>query len=154
MTIPSKFKITVFAVSIGNRVVSRDMYFETAKIFQNLPKYQPWETFTEILKQHKLLIYHQQYSTETILFLFILQGIYNNVNPKFYMYFPMSLLPTLLQDVYKNSRKSLYCKSPATGKWFTAQRPNAGYAQMGTFLGSRVQISRAKIYGKTAGVIT
>jgi len=41
LTIPSKFKITVFAVSIGNRVVSRDMYFETAKIFENLPKYQP-----------------------------------------------------------------------------------------------------------------
>lgn len=41
LTIPSQFKINVFAVSIGNRVVSRGTYFGTANIFQNLPKYQP-----------------------------------------------------------------------------------------------------------------
>jgi len=54
----------------------------------------------------------------------------------------MSLLPhysTLSQDVYENSRKSLYCKSPAGGKWFTAQLSNAGYVQMVTFLGSSVR---------------
>lgn len=91
LTIPSQFKINVFAVSIGNRVVSRGRYFGTANIFQNLPKYQPRVTFSEFLKWHKLLCISAVISPNHS-FLFVLQGIHYNVNPNFYMYFPMSLL--------------------------------------------------------------